>query len=205
MNRALRALLAALLVSASLALGGARADPDGGLGRRAGRESALHLRRRQQQGRDGGLHRDGHRGDQGAPAERGSYFLHDVTVTQVYKGEIDTETVQVRSEKVRKECSLGELDPGVEYMFFVVSAGDPWIAASGGGTTVADAELVDKVVRLLGDGRDPVPPPPETAEFTPVDTDDPTTLSRAAAPGLALVLIGLLGLIVVRGLGRRRS
>jgi hypothetical protein len=138
-----------------------------------------------------------------ARPERGSYFLHDVTVTQVYGDEVDTAKVQVRSEKVPKECSLGELTVGTEYMFFVVSAGDPWIAASGGGTRVADAEVIDKVTEIRGEGRDPVPAPPESAEFTPVDADAPTTLSRAAAPGLALVLIGLLGLIVVRGLGRR--
>ena len=72
-----------------------------------------------------------------------------------------------------------------------------------GGTVPVDAEVVDKVVRLLGEGRDPVPPVPESAEFTPVETGEPTTLARAAAPGLALVLIGLLGLVVVRGLGRR--
>ena len=88
-------------------------------------------------------------------------------------------------------------------MFFAVSSGDPWIAESGGGTVPADAEVVDKVEQLLGEGRDPVPPAPESAEFTPVETGEPTTLSRAAAPGIALVLIGLLGLIVVRGLGRR--
>jgi hypothetical protein len=135
--------------------------------------------------------------------EPGAYYLQDVTVTRVYQGEIDTEAVQVRYEKVPKACSLGELVVGTEYLFFVVSSGDPWIAESGGGTVPVDAEVVEKVERVLGEGRDPVPPPPESAEFTPVQTGEPTTLSRAAAPGLALILVGLLGLVVVRGLTRR--
>jgi hypothetical protein len=135
--------------------------------------------------------------------EPGAYFLHDVTVTRVYRGEIDTTSVQVRSEKTPKQCSLGELETGTEYMFFAVSSGDPWIVESGGGTIPVDATVLEKVERLLGPGRDAVPPAPESAEFTPVSNGDPTTLSRAAAPGIALVLIGLLGLIVVRGLGRR--
>ena len=137
------------------------------------------------------------------PGEPGAYYLQDVTVTRVYQGEIDTETVQVRSEKVPKACSLGELLVGTEYMFFVVSSGDPWIAESGGGTVPVDPEVVAKVQRLLGEGHDPVEPAPESAEFTPVQTGEPPTLSRAAAPGIALVLVGLLGLIVVRGLARR--
>jgi len=111
--------------------------------------------------------------------------------------------VQVRTEKTPKECSLGELVVGTAYVFFTVSSGDPWIAESSGGTVPADLDVVDKVERLLGEGRDPVPPAPESAEFTPVEVGSPTTLSRAAAPGLALILVGLLGLIVVRGLGRR--
>jgi hypothetical protein len=135
--------------------------------------------------------------------EPGAYYLQDVTVTRVYRGEIDTEAVQVRSEKVPKQCSLGELSVGTEYMFFAVSSGDPWIAESGGGTVPVDPEVVDKVERVLGEGRAPVAPPKPSAEFTPVEVGEPTTLSRAAAPGLALILVGLLGLIVVRGLGRR--
>jgi hypothetical protein len=63
---------------------------------------------------------------------------------------------------------------------------------------------VDKVVRLLGQGSAPVPPKPEPAVFTPVATDPPATLSEAVAPGLALAGAGLLGLLVVRALSRRR-
>jgi hypothetical protein len=141
---------------------------------------------------------------QDKPAEeKGAYYVQDVTVSRVYQGEIESQDVEVRSERTPRQCSLGELEVGTEYMFFVVSSGAPWIANSGGGTRVADVEVVDKIVQLLGDGRDPVPPVPESAEFTPVSDHDPPTLSRAAAPGLALVLIGMLGLIVVRGVSRR--
>lgn len=135
--------------------------------------------------------------------EPGSYYLQDVTVTRVYQGPVDTESVQVRSENTPKQCSLGELTTGTEYLFFVVSSGDPWIAESGAGTVPVDPEVLEKVERVLGTGRDPVPPAPESAEFTEVETGEPTSLSRAAAPGLALILVGLLGLVVVRGLGRR--
>ena len=175
MNHTLRALSAALVASASLALGGAvstswEATADEPVAKcpfisvADSSKAAMAV----------------FTGDVTAvtkedkPAgEPGAYFLQDVTVTRVYQGEIDTEAVQVRSEKTPKECSLGELEVGTSYMFFVVSAGDPWIAESGGGTVPADTEVVAKVEKLLGEGRDPVPPMPESAEFTKVETGEP--------------------------------
>jgi hypothetical protein len=135
--------------------------------------------------------------------ERGASYLHDVTVSGVYQGEVGSESVQVRTDKTPRQCSLGELEVGSAYLFFVTSSGDPWIAESTGGTRLADPEVLAKVEQLLGAGKPPVEPAPESAEFTPVNTEAPPTLSRAAAPGVALVLVGLLGLVLVRGLGRR--
>jgi hypothetical protein len=136
--------------------------------------------------------------------QQGAYFPHDVTVTRVYQGEVDSDAAVVRTETgPARECGLGRLSTGTEYMFFVDGSGDPWVATGTGGTAPVTAELVAKVERLLGEGTDPVPAEPEPAEFFPVEVDAPQTLSRAVAPGLALVLIGLLGLVLVRWLASR--
>jgi hypothetical protein len=133
----------------------------------------------------------------------GAIYLQTVTVDLVYQGKLGTESVQVQTDRSRAECSLGELATGSEYMFFVTGTGTPWVASGVSGTRLSSETVVAQVERLLGEGQPPVEPAPEKAVFTPVDTSEPQTLSRTAAPGAALVLIGLLGLLLVRGLTRR--
>ncbi len=138
-----------------------------------------------------------------ADGQPGAIYTQTVTVDLVYQGKVTTETVTVQTDRNRAACSLGALTTGAEYMFFVTGTGEPWLASGTSGTRASNEAVVAKVAELLGDGEPPVQPPPETAEFTPVDTGEPDSLSRAAAPGAALVLVGLLGLMVVRGVSRR--
>jgi hypothetical protein len=134
---------------------------------------------------------------------QGAIYTQTVTVDLVYQGKITTETVSVQTDRNRVACSLGALAKDAEYMFFVTGTGQPWIASGTSGTRITNETVDAQVVRLLGEGVPPIEPTPETAVFTPVDTSEPESFSRSAAPGAALVLVGLLGLVVVRGVSRR--
>jgi hypothetical protein len=139
----------------------------------------------------------------GGTAGNGFSRTSTVRVERVYKGEmITTESVEVVTTRAFGNCTR-ELVQDETYVFFVESD-EGFTATACGGTTIANSQLITHVERLLGAGREPVAPEPPTATFSPVSADDPASLTRVAAPGLALVLIGLLGLAVVRRLARPR-
>lgn len=128
---------------------------------------------------------------------------YDVQVETVYKGSISTETVQVTSSRISRTCERLVLDPDRAYVFFVENDRSSLTADTCGGTGPASGRLVAGVRQLLGEGRPPVAAQLEQAVFTRVADAEPPTLTRTAAPGIALVLAGLLGLVVVRRVGSR--
>lgn len=135
-------------------------------------------------------------------APLGDGFTYDITASRAYKGTPERST-QVVSEGGRNACGLGELAVGTEYVFFATGTAAPYAADSCGGTSVANPTKISKVEALLGAGTSVEPPPPPTAVLTLVEAVAPPGFARTAAPGAAIALIGLLGLVVVRRLSRR--
>lgn len=131
---------------------------------------------------------------------------YGVDVQRVYKGGVRTDHVRVTSARAGAGCSVVDLRPHRRYVFMAEARGADLMVDSCGGTAAADPALVAQVEKVLGDGRTPTTsssPAPPKAEFTRVGDSRPRSLTRLAAPGGALVLVGLLGLVVVRRLGRR--
>jgi hypothetical protein len=125
-----------------------------------------------------------------------------VEADRVYQGSLVTERVTVTA-RVGTRCAAPPLAKDKRYLFFVTEEGSRLMAA--GATARASRPLTDKVVAKLGDGVAPRPTPPATAEFTKVADARPATLSRLLAPGAALVIVSLLGLLVLGRVGRRHA
>lgn len=133
----------------------------------------------------------------------GAVFVHQVQVGLVYKGDVRDEVLAVQTTS-GGPCDLGQLPTGTPYAFFVGVADGVLVADGCGGTQRKRANLVTELETLYGEGQPPRQErPAEEAVIEEVGVAAPVTFSRAAAPGAALVLVGLLGLVVVRRLARR--
>lgn len=139
-------------------------------------------------------------------ADNNAEYTHEVSVDLVYKGRVDSPEIEVvTGGRQSGGCGLGRLAADENYTFFVRLQGEVLMAAPCGGTSRTRPALTAQLEALYGEGMAPTPAPtPVEAEITPVAAAaEPADLSRALAPGAAMVLIGLLGLMLFRRLGRR--
>jgi hypothetical protein len=125
-----------------------------------------------------------------------------VQADRVYRSSLVTDSVIVTAEG-GAACPPPTLVRGKRYIFFVTEDGSRLVSTSA--TARAHQDLTSRVVARLGDGVQPRPAPPATAEFSKVAHAAPPPLSRLLAPGAALLIISLLGLLVVGRLGRRTT
>lgn len=132
-------------------------------------------------------------------------YVVDVDRVWQQEGTVVTGTVQVSSARDTATCGLGDLPAGSMYVFFAKARDAGFRAGSCGGSAPISDDFRAEVEDALGSGKAMVPDEenPELV-LTQVEESRPQTIGRLAAPGAAVALVGLLGLVFVRLVGSRR-
>ncbi|MCX6398509.1 MAG: hypothetical protein NTX33_01085 [Propionibacteriales bacterium] len=142
--------------------------------------------------------------------EPASGVVLQVQVQQVLAGDNRTVGKPVDVQLVPAEAKLdSRLRTGGRYIFFTEGAGRKVFADGCIGfvaTPLLEKELLDRatVTQLREFLAAPVRPPAVDLGNPPADADETPDLGRLVAPGGAISLIGVLGLVLISRIGRQR-
>jgi hypothetical protein len=143
-----------------------------------------------------------------AMSKQGNVQTYEVRVEKVFKG-VATPRVTLRTASQSATCGLSGLATDRRYVIFGTRQGDVFQVNSCGGTAPVSTTLMKSVRGVLGFGREPQPvsapdPEPLKPSLTRVNDTEPEKFRRLAAPGGALVIVGLLGLLLLGRVTRVR-
>lgn len=139
------------------------------------------------------------------PDENSRVIMILVDADRSWKADVPAK-VELSTPASSDACGVDNLKADKDYLFFAQSDNAQLTIDSCGGTTAFTAELGNDVTKLLGEAKDPAaagepptdPPEPPAADREVIDDSEPVGFMRIAAPGGALVIVGVLGLLVLR-------
>lgn len=137
----------------------------------------------------------------GKATKRGGPVVYPVTVVKALKGVTGGSNLEVALNP--GACQKKSLTTYEDYYFFVQKKGDTILAA---GTQPRVEEYSDKLqAEIAKEFPEVIAPEPQQVSFSEPASPEGQQLVKVAAPGFVLVGVGLLGLLIVQILGRRKT
>lgn len=136
----------------------------------------------------------------GKAAKKGGPVVYPVTVVKALKGVSGGSSLRVALNP--GPCQPKSLTTNEDYYFFAQKKGSTILAA---GSAPRVEEYTDKLqAQIAKEFPEVIAPEPQQVSFSAPDSPEGQQLAKVVAPGVVLVVVGLLGLIIVMILGRRR-